>query len=81
MNCPLSAKMTHDKCNQIRRTNPTCLTCNGAFTHSVVLELPASIYEVVKKCADKDGISVAEGITAFITECAAQMVGRERACT
>lgn len=80
--CRLSAKMDTQKCHQLRRYSPECQGCTAEFTRSVLLDLPATVYEVVSADAIEHGSTLEESVIKILTLATSKdflLVGRETA--
>jgi hypothetical protein len=79
-NCLISAKMTVDKCQAHRHSNPACIPCKGVFSRTLHIDLPGPDYDILTKTAKQDGTDFIAEITLLLREMAAIARGEGTSC-
>lgn len=64
--CPMSARMTHHKCYEIRKVTPQCAGCDKDMIRIVKLEMPSSVYNVLLLAAKESEQTVEESLMALV---------------
>lgn len=70
MPCPISAKMTRDRCKEMKRSNPQCRACNETLTRRLVIDLDLEVYDEIRRDAERREVTVEQSIAELCADAA-----------